>query len=112
MDEVDTGTSSTGTSAKTALSDQILAALKEKPAPELCLDSQDLEVGENDVTIFRQIPPSGERLEGKLPLLQEALMSMCFGVTAVKFNLFLLLSTSTPCLELLCNSQLTQFQGL
>uniref|UniRef100_A0A8C0HI73 DNA fragmentation factor subunit alpha n=1 Tax=Buteo japonicus TaxID=224669 RepID=A0A8C0HI73_9AVES len=44
MDVVDTGTSSTGTSAKTALSDQILAALKEKPAPELCLDSQDLEL--------------------------------------------------------------------
>ncbi|XP_075028565.1 DNA fragmentation factor subunit alpha isoform X1 [Calonectris borealis] len=43
MDVVDTGTSSTGTSGKTALSDQILAALKEKPAPELCLDSQDLE---------------------------------------------------------------------
>ena len=61
MDVVDTGTSSTGTSAKTALSDQILAALKEKPAPELCLDSQDLEVGENDITIFWQISPSGER---------------------------------------------------
>ncbi|KFQ79169.1 DNA fragmentation factor subunit alpha, partial [Phoenicopterus ruber ruber] len=44
MDVVDTGTSSTGTSAKTALSDQILAALKEKAAPELCLDSQDLEL--------------------------------------------------------------------
>ncbi|NXV85757.1 DFFA factor, partial [Calonectris borealis] len=44
MDVVDTGTSSTGTSGKTALSDQILAALKEKPAPELCLDSQDLEL--------------------------------------------------------------------
>ncbi|XP_068771835.1 DNA fragmentation factor subunit alpha [Struthio camelus] len=44
MDVVDTGTSSTGISAKTALSDQILAALKEKPAPELCLDSQDLEL--------------------------------------------------------------------
>ncbi|KFR00151.1 DNA fragmentation factor subunit alpha, partial [Opisthocomus hoazin] len=44
MDVVDTGTSSTGTSAKTALSEQILAALKEKPAPELCLDSQDLEL--------------------------------------------------------------------
>ncbi|XP_054705339.1 DNA fragmentation factor subunit alpha isoform X1 [Grus americana] len=44
MDVVDTGTSSTGTPAKTALSDQILAALKEKPAPELCLDSQDLEL--------------------------------------------------------------------
>lgn len=55
---VDTGTSSTGTPAKTALSDQILAALKEKPAPELCLDSQDLEVGENDRNIFWQI--SGE----------------------------------------------------
>ncbi|NXW26738.1 DFFA factor, partial [Phaetusa simplex] len=44
MDVVDTGTSSAGPSAKTALSDQILAALKEKPAPELCLDSQDLEL--------------------------------------------------------------------
>ncbi|NXG81156.1 DFFA factor, partial [Baryphthengus martii] len=44
MDEVDTGTSSTGTLAKTALSERILAALKEKPAPELCLDSQDLEL--------------------------------------------------------------------
>ncbi|XP_017681314.1 PREDICTED: DNA fragmentation factor subunit alpha [Lepidothrix coronata] len=44
MDVVDTGTSSTGTPAKTALSDQILAALREKPAPELCLDSQDLEL--------------------------------------------------------------------
>lgn len=41
---VDTGTSSTDTSATTALSDQVLAALKEKPAPELCLDSQDLEL--------------------------------------------------------------------
>lgn len=55
MDVVDTGTSSTGTSATTALSNQVLAALKEKPAPELCLDSQDLEVGENDTTIFWQI---------------------------------------------------------
>ncbi|XP_054251054.1 DNA fragmentation factor subunit alpha [Indicator indicator] len=44
MDEVDTCASHAGTSAKTALSDQILAALKEKPAPELCLDSQDLEL--------------------------------------------------------------------
>ncbi|NXJ01859.1 DFFA factor, partial [Psophia crepitans] len=44
MDVVDTGTSSTGPPAKTALSDQILAALKQKPAPELCLDSQDLEL--------------------------------------------------------------------
>ncbi|XP_035757800.1 DNA fragmentation factor subunit alpha isoform X2 [Egretta garzetta] len=43
MDVVDSGTSSTGTSAKTVLSDQLLAALKKKPAPELCLDSQDLE---------------------------------------------------------------------
>ncbi|NXR30339.1 DFFA factor, partial [Zosterops hypoxanthus] len=43
MDVVDTGTSSTGTSA-TTLSNQVLAALKEKPAPELCLDSQDLEL--------------------------------------------------------------------
>jgi len=61
MDVVDTGTSSTGTSAKTALSEQILAALKEKPAPELCLDSQDLEVGENNTTTVWQISPSGER---------------------------------------------------
>ncbi|NXM76258.1 DFFA factor, partial [Serilophus lunatus] len=44
MDVVDTGTSSTGTAAKTALSDHSLAALREKPAPELCLDSQDLEL--------------------------------------------------------------------
>lgn len=52
MDVVDAGISSTGTSAKTALGDQILAALKEKSAPELCLDSQDLEVGENNTTTF------------------------------------------------------------
>ncbi|NXM39860.1 DFFA factor, partial [Gymnorhina tibicen] len=44
MDVVDTGTSSTDTSATTALNDQVLAALKEKPAPELCLDSRDLEL--------------------------------------------------------------------
>ncbi|KAL2296732.1 hypothetical protein Nmel_016072, partial [Mimus melanotis] len=44
MDVVDTGTSSTDTSATTALSNQVLAALKEKTAPELCLDSQDLEL--------------------------------------------------------------------
>ncbi|KAK2521658.1 Dffa [Columba guinea] len=44
MDVVDTGISSTGTSAKMALGNQLLAALKEKPAPELCLDSQDLEL--------------------------------------------------------------------
>ncbi|NWZ22919.1 DFFA factor, partial [Asarcornis scutulata] len=44
MDVVDTGTSSTGTSAKTALSDHLLAVLKGKPVPELCLDSQDLEL--------------------------------------------------------------------
>lgn len=68
MDVVDTGISSTGTSAKMALGNQLLAALKEKPAPELCLDSQDLEVGENDITIFW--------LQGKLPLLLEALISM------------------------------------
>lgn len=49
---VDTGTSSTDSSATTALRAQVLAALKEKPAPELCLDSQDLEVGESDTTIF------------------------------------------------------------
>lgn len=47
MDVVDTGSSSAGTSARTALSDQIFAVLKEKPAPELCLDSQTLEVGED-----------------------------------------------------------------
>lgn len=58
---VDTGTSSTSTSAKTVLSDQILTALKEKSAPELCLDSQDLEVGENDMTIAWEISPSGKR---------------------------------------------------
>ncbi|NXL90277.1 DFFA factor, partial [Alectura lathami] len=44
MDVVDTGPSSTGISARTALSDQTLAALREKPAPELCLDSQRLEL--------------------------------------------------------------------
>uniref|UniRef100_A0A669R911 DNA fragmentation factor subunit alpha n=1 Tax=Phasianus colchicus TaxID=9054 RepID=A0A669R911_PHACC len=44
MDVVDTGTSSAGTSARTALSDQICAVLKEKPAPELCLDSRTLEL--------------------------------------------------------------------
>ncbi|NWR45932.1 DFFA factor, partial [Regulus satrapa] len=44
MDVVDTGSSSTDTSATTALSRQVLAALKEKPAPELCLDSQHLEL--------------------------------------------------------------------
>ncbi|NWS71316.1 DFFA factor, partial [Crotophaga sulcirostris] len=44
MDVVDTGTSSTSTSAKTALSGRILTVLKEKPAPELCLDSRDLEL--------------------------------------------------------------------
>ncbi|RLV89929.1 hypothetical protein DV515_00014625 [Chloebia gouldiae] len=43
-DVVDTGTSSTDTSATTTLSSQVLAALKEKRAPELCLDSQDLEL--------------------------------------------------------------------
>lgn len=55
MDVVDTGTSSTGTSAKTALSDHLLAVLKGKPVPELCLDSQDLEVGEDHITILWQI---------------------------------------------------------
>uniref|UniRef100_A0A8B9DZ94 DNA fragmentation factor subunit alpha n=1 Tax=Anser cygnoides TaxID=8845 RepID=A0A8B9DZ94_ANSCY len=57
MDVVDTGTSSPGTSAKTALSDHLLAVLKGKPAPELCLDSQDLEVGEDHITILWQIFP-------------------------------------------------------
>ncbi|XP_038232545.1 DNA fragmentation factor subunit alpha isoform X2 [Dermochelys coriacea] len=36
--------SSAGASAKRSLSGEILAALKEKPAPELSLDSQDLEL--------------------------------------------------------------------
>lgn len=67
MDVVDTGTSSTDTSATTALSNQVLAALKEKPAPELCLDSQDLEVGENDTTIFWQISPSERVYRGSCP---------------------------------------------
>lgn len=44
MDVVDTGTRSTDTRATIALRNQVLAALKEKPAPELCLDSQDLEL--------------------------------------------------------------------
>ncbi|NXY51209.1 DFFA factor, partial [Ceuthmochares aereus] len=44
MDVVDTGTSTSGTAAETALSDHILSVLKEKPSPELCLDSQDLEL--------------------------------------------------------------------
>lgn len=44
MDVVDMGTSSAGASARTALSDHIFAVLKEKPAPELCLDSQTLEL--------------------------------------------------------------------
>lgn len=68
MDEVDTSVSHAGTSARTALSDQILAALKEKPAPELCLDSQDLEVSENDTILPWQTSPSGERgYEGSCP---------------------------------------------
>ncbi|XP_019367296.1 PREDICTED: DNA fragmentation factor subunit alpha [Gavialis gangeticus] len=43
-DVVDAGASNTDTSTKITLSDQILTALKEKPAPELSLDSQDLEL--------------------------------------------------------------------
>lgn len=42
---MDTGLSSER-SSEVALSSQILTALKEKPAPELSLSSQDLEVGE------------------------------------------------------------------
>lgn len=68
MDVVDTGTSSTDTSATAALSDQVLAALREKPAPELCLDSQDLEVGENDTTVFWQISPSEREAIGEAVL--------------------------------------------
>ncbi|KAF6108222.1 DNA fragmentation factor subunit alpha [Phyllostomus discolor] len=45
-DAVDAGVSTAG-SSETALPSQILAALKEKPAPELSLSSQDLEVGES-----------------------------------------------------------------
>lgn len=44
-DAVDTGLSRERAS-ETALSSQVLAALKEKPAPELSLSSRDLEVGE------------------------------------------------------------------
>ncbi|XP_019397213.1 PREDICTED: DNA fragmentation factor subunit alpha [Crocodylus porosus] len=43
-DVVDAGASDTDTSTKITLSDRILTALKEKPAPELSLDSQDLEL--------------------------------------------------------------------
>ncbi|XP_073172585.1 DNA fragmentation factor subunit alpha isoform X3 [Lepidochelys kempii] len=43
MNVVNTDSSSAGASAKRSLSSGILAALKEKPAPELSLDSQDLE---------------------------------------------------------------------
>lgn len=66
MDVVDMGTSSAGASARTALSDHIFAVLKEKPAPELCLDSQTLEVGEDHTTMFWQISPIWRRgWEGK-----------------------------------------------
>ncbi|XP_032631345.1 DNA fragmentation factor subunit alpha isoform X2 [Chelonoidis abingdonii] len=44
MNVVDTDSSSAGASTKRSLSSEILAALKEKPAPELSLDSQDLEL--------------------------------------------------------------------
>lgn len=44
MDTVDTGMSRER-SSEIALASQILTALKEKPAPELSLSSQDLEVG-------------------------------------------------------------------
>nr|KAF6443463.1 DNA fragmentation factor subunit alpha [Molossus molossus] len=46
MDTVDTGMSRES-SSEIALASQILTALKEKPAPELSLSSQDLEVGKN-----------------------------------------------------------------
>ncbi|XP_030393267.1 DNA fragmentation factor subunit alpha isoform X4 [Gopherus evgoodei] len=44
MNLVDTDSSSAGASTKRPLSSEILIALKEKPAPELSLDSQDLEL--------------------------------------------------------------------
>ncbi|XP_050787827.1 DNA fragmentation factor subunit alpha isoform X2 [Gopherus flavomarginatus] len=44
MNLVDTDSSSAGASTKRPLSSEILVALKEKPAPELSLDSQDLEL--------------------------------------------------------------------
>lgn len=46
MDAVDAGTNRESPSGVT-LTGQVLTALKEKPAPELSLSSQDLEVGEN-----------------------------------------------------------------
>lgn len=46
MDAVDTGIGREMASDM-ALTSHILTALKEKPAPELSLSSQDLEVGEN-----------------------------------------------------------------
>lgn len=46
VDAVDTGISKEMASG-VALTSQILTALKEKPAPELSLSSQDLEVGKN-----------------------------------------------------------------
>lgn len=49
-DVVDIGSSSGGNANRTPLSNQILSALKEKPAPELSLASQDLEVGKNRIT--------------------------------------------------------------
>ncbi|OXB77237.1 UNVERIFIED_CONTAM: hypothetical protein H355_002229, partial [Colinus virginianus] len=68
MDVVDMGTSGAGTSARTALSDQILAILKEKPAPELCLDSQTLEVSEGHNTTFWQLLPLWRRVDTRKPL--------------------------------------------
>lgn len=46
LDAVDTGVGGE-VASETMLRSQILAALKEKPAPELSLSSQDLEVGKN-----------------------------------------------------------------
>lgn len=45
-DAVDTGIRRES-SSEIALTSQILAVLKERPAPELSLSSQDLEVGKN-----------------------------------------------------------------
>lgn len=46
MDAVDAGSNCESSSGIT-LASQVLTALKEKPAPELSLSSQDLEVGKN-----------------------------------------------------------------
>lgn len=45
MEVDDTDGRNAGASTKTSLHGKILATLKEKPSPELSLDSQDLEVG-------------------------------------------------------------------